>query len=150
MGQNKYNNNEVFYHEAWERKGIKMMMVMGSYGVQGYGMWWILIEMIAESHPDNTIDLSSPNVVGYMAAELRVTPYEFRKFIEYLSSPEIQLLQTDGKQYWCSDFNEKMRSLTIRRKTMSKRGSIGAYGTNRKRWGYGTNVITTITGQNQK
>lgn len=73
-----------FSHDSDAREDIKCKYLIREFGVKGYGMWWILCEILAgtECH---RIDYSDGMQRWYLEEEMRSTGDELNSFLDVCS-----------------------------------------------------------------
>jgi hypothetical protein len=91
------DNLPYFSHDNNARRHPKMKALKTKYGLEGYARFWMLNERIAEA-PDAFIDISKKVNKLDLASELDLDENGLEKFLEFLSDPEIDLINiTDNK-----------------------------------------------------
>jgi len=119
-----------FPHDANARHDLKMLALKSVYGIEGYGRYWILVEMMRE-HADYRIEMNNTKYAYAMIAEeLKCTEEETKKFIKDCIE-EFHLFETDGQYLWSQSLNKRMEKLEEKRIKLSEAGKRGAD----KRWG---------------
>ena len=130
-----------FPHDSNARGDPKTKFLISVYGMKGYGMYWVLIEVLRDQDefklPVNNITLSS------LADDFRISFDEAKKFIDDCIY-EFTLLKTDSKFMWSDSLIARMQKMI---KSREKRSAAGKKGME-SRWGNkpgGDNdVITTL------
>ena len=91
-----------FSHDSDAREDIKCKYLIREFGVKGYGMWWILCEILAgtESH---RIDYSDRMQRWYLEEEMRSSGEELEAFLN--TCAEVGLINGDiwGERIITSD-----------------------------------------------
>jgi hypothetical protein len=91
------DNLPYFEHDNNASLHPKMKALISKYDHAGYGKFWILNEMIARS-PGAYIDISKKINKLDLANELRLSENELDDFLNFLSDPQIDLINNqDGK-----------------------------------------------------
>jgi hypothetical protein len=80
-----------FTHDNNAHRHPKMKALVAEYGMAGYGMFWILNERIAESN-GVFIDITKKVNKLDLAQELGLTGDTFEEFLNFISDPEIDLI----------------------------------------------------------
>jgi len=81
-----------FKHDSNAHTDFKVRRLLKRYGWQGYGWWWLLIEILRDQssysldYAEDTFDI--------LSAEMACSIEEAQQFIDYLL--EIKLLQRNG------------------------------------------------------
>lgn len=130
-----------FPHDSNARGDPKTKFLISVYGMKGYGMYWVLIEVLRDQDgfklPVNNITLSS------LADDFRISFDEAKKFIDDCIY-EFTLLKTDSKFMWSDSLIARMQKMI---KSREKRSAAGKKGME-SRWGNkpggDNNVITTL------
>lgn len=101
---------------------------MCDYGVEGYGRYWIIIEIMRESK-DYKIKTNKMNIRG-LSAELQCS---FDKTSDFVKDciEEYELFETDGEYIWSNSLLRRMTPLDNRRSALQEAGKKGAAA----RWG---------------
>jgi hypothetical protein len=106
--------------------------MVNDYGVEGYGMYWVLIERLYESR-DNKIE-KFPKLFFGLATELCVSPDRAEKFVLSLIN-EYRLLKEDETHIWSDSVLRRMEIREQQRLMKVEAGRIGGFysGITRKR-----------------
>jgi hypothetical protein len=83
-----------FSHDNNSHTHPKMKALIAQYGMAGYGMFWVLNEKIASS-PGAALDISRKVNKLDLAQELGIKGEEIDGFIDFLSDPEIDLINVN-------------------------------------------------------
>lgn len=118
-GKDKY----YFSHDSNARRDPKMIPIIHEFGSTGYGMFWILIEILREQS-DYKIDITKSYMILSLSTEMRVTTDEVSKFID--KCIENQLIETDGIYVWSNSLCKRMEIYEAKKKRYSDMG--------KKRW----------------
>ncbi len=86
-----------FPHDFHARHDTKINAMMVDFGVEGYGMYWVLIELLYEQR-GNKLE-KFPKLFYGLAAELSVDPDRAEKFVLALLN-EYRLLDEDETYIW--------------------------------------------------
>jgi len=83
-----------FKHDANARHDPKIQILISDYGMAGYGMYWVIIEMLREA-THTRLD-EKDYVWSALALELKITVTEVKKFIEDCVEKYELLTRDDG------------------------------------------------------
>jgi hypothetical protein len=89
------DNLPYFSHDNNARRNAKMRALINTFGPEGYGRFWMLNEMIAESS-GAFIDISKKLNKHNVAEELKMDIDGLDKFIAFLSDPEVDLINNEN------------------------------------------------------
>ncbi len=120
-----------FSHDCNARRDPKIIALRSVYGAEGYGWWWILLEILREQE-DYRIDITKKFAYSSLATEMGITRDRCQEFIESCLN-EFELLQGDGVFIWSESMCRRMEKFEEKRKRMSERGKKGAAATNEKK-----------------
>ena len=99
-----------FSHDSNARSDPKILALRSVYGMEGYGRFWVLVEMLREQ-PDYKLKLN-----GYsgkaIAMELQMDEDAAIKFVHDCIE-EFELFETDGEYFWS---NSLLRRMELRMK----------------------------------
>lgn len=120
------NDLPFFSHFNDARNHPKMKALRAQYGVAGYGLFWMLNEMIAAAK-DARLDLSKKIYRTATAGELGMNLDEFDSFLAFLSDPEYDLVNyKDG--ILTTDQTQKDYSLVQGKRERDKTRYLGNSG----------------------
>lgn len=68
-----------FKHDAHARHDPKIKALMGAYGIEGYGRFWVIIEMLRESTEYKLDD--KPYIWEALSKDMECSTEEVKKFI---------------------------------------------------------------------
>lgn len=114
-----------FSHDMNARHDPKISAMRGVYGAAGYGWFWILIEMMAESD-GYMLDCKSRYVFNAYAMQLQCTSEEVHKFVADCIE-EFELFESNGTHFWSNSLRKRMEY----RDAVSEKRAEAA----NKRWG---------------
>ena len=99
-----------FKHDANARRDQKILMLRTVYGAEGYGWWWMLLEMMRESS-DYRLKLSGKYAIPTLAKELGADPEKLKEFISDCIE-EFELFDSDAeeKYFWSPSLLRRMRA----------------------------------------
>lgn len=113
-----------FSHDSNARHDPKMTAMRGAYGAEGYGWFWMLIEMMMEAS-DYKLDMHSKYTFNAFALQLQAEPMQIEKFVLDCIN-EFDLFASDGQFFWSESLLRRMK----KRKTISQKRQEAA----KKRW----------------
>lgn len=87
-----------FKHDANARRDQKILTMRLVYGAEGYGWWWMLIELMREDS-NNRLKLSGKHTMPTLAKELDADPEKLKEFIMDCIN-EFGLFESDGEYFW--------------------------------------------------
>jgi hypothetical protein len=105
-----------FSHDNNARHHPKMKALIAEYGREGYGNFWILNEIIAETS-GAFIDISRKINKLNLANELGLDSNELDKFLSFLSDPEIDLINIKDKKITTDRVSELFKQTMENRET---------------------------------
>jgi len=119
-----------FSHDSNSRNDPKIKAMMSKYGVEGYGRFWIIIEILREQE-DYKLPLVD-YIIEALSVEFNTTVEEAREYIKDLIE-KYHLLKTDNdnKYFWSESLLRRMR-----KKEEIRQKRVEAV---RKRWSSNTN-----------
>lgn len=99
-----------FKHDANARRDQKILMLRTVYGAEGYGWWWMLLEMMRESS-DYRLKLTGKYAIPTLAKELGADPEKLKEFISDCIK-EFELFDSDAeeKYFWSPSLLRRMRA----------------------------------------
>jgi len=113
-----------FSHDSNARHDPKMTAMRGAYGAEGYGWFWMLIEMMMEAS-DYKLDMHSKYTFNAFALQLQAESMQIEKFVHDCIN-EFDLFASDGHYFWSESLLRRMQ----KRKKISESRSKAA----NKRW----------------
>ena len=116
-----------FSHDANARRDPKILAMRNEYGCEGYGWYWILIEMLSEQEGYKL--KHTKWVTNAIAMELLCDTISAEKFVNSCVS-DYELLQSDGEYFWSDSL---IRRMTIKEEKRLKKVEAGKKGA-QKRW----------------
>lgn len=100
---------EAFYfsHDCNARHDPKITAMRGVYGPEGYGWFWILVEMMREQ-TDYKLDLRPKYAFHAFASQMQCDVEKAQRFIRDCID-EFELFQSDGDYFWSLSLTRRMR-----------------------------------------
>jgi hypothetical protein len=95
-----------FKHDGNAHRDIKIIEMMGVYGAEGYGWFWILLELMREA-TDYKLKYAGKYGIKTLAQEMRAEPERLKEFIDDCIN-EFELFQADDKYFWSPSFLRRM------------------------------------------
>lgn len=123
-------SKDAFYfsHDTNARRDPKILAMRSDYGAEGYGFYWILIEMMAEQEG---YKLEHAKWVSHaIAMETQCERNTIDKFIGSCIE-DYELLKSDGEYFWSDSLLKRMEIKEQKKKKRSEAGKAGALA----RWG---------------
>jgi len=112
-----------FSHDCNARRDPKLMALIEDFGIEGYGRFFVLIELLSEA-----ADYKYPKknwAYQALAQELRTTPEDAQSFINSLVS-DYELLESNESQFWSESLLRRMQIKEDKRRKKSEAGKKGA------------------------
>lgn len=129
----KSKDTYYFSHDCNARRDPKIIALRSVYGAEGYGWWWILLEILREQE-DYQIDISRKFAYSSLATEFGITREKCIEFIQACID-DFELLATDDTYIYSESMRRRMEMANEKRKKLSERGKRGADATNQKKVG---------------
>lgn len=113
------SNKNTFYfsHDANAHEDDKIVCLMSEYGSQGYGWWWILVEVLFQQE-NCRIDMSKKSTIPYLCRMLwDIEPDKVLPFVNSLV--EYDLLERQGDFVFSPSLlrrNQKLQDLREKKK----------------------------------
>lgn len=95
-----------FKHDFNARRDQKILMMRSVYGAEGYGWWWMLVEMMREAS-NYSLKLTGKYAMQSIAKELEADPARLKEFISDCIK-EFELFESDGETFWSPSLNRRM------------------------------------------
>jgi hypothetical protein len=111
-----------FSHDSNARNDDKIVAVRMRYGIEGYGIYFILLEKLRES--SDYACIKDYNVIAF---DLRVSSDKVKSIIEDFG---LFAFTDDGKRFYSESLTRRMRPLDELREKRSEAGKVGM----KKRW----------------
>jgi hypothetical protein len=117
-------NKETYYfpHDYHARHDHKISAMVNDYGIEGYGMYWVLVEFLYESR-DNKIE-KFPKLFFGLATELAVSPDRAEQFVLALIK-DYRLLVEDETHIWSEAVLRRIEIRETKRLMKKQAGHIG-------------------------
>jgi len=95
-----------FHHDGNARRDIKILTMRLVYGAEGYGWWWMLLEMMREA-TDYKLRISGKYDIKTIAQELGADPGRLKEYLDDCVQ-DFGLFQSDGDFLWSPAFLRRM------------------------------------------
>lgn len=95
-----------FKHDANARRDQKILMMRSVYGMEGYGWYWAIIELMREAD-DYSISLTGKYALQALAGELEVDQARLKEYVKDCIS-EFGLFESDGESFWSPSLLRRM------------------------------------------
>jgi Domain of unknown function (DUF4373) len=110
-----------FPHDYHARHDLKTKALIIAYGMQGYGVWQVIVEMLHEGQ--GRID-KFPKLYDSLAIEFRLTESETKKIMSDLVN-EFKLLKEDDFSFWSDRVKRNLEERLAKNKSKVEAGKIG-------------------------
>ena len=119
-------NKDTFYfsHDYNARRDPKILALRSVYGAEGYGWWWMLLEILREQE-NYKLDILQKFAYASLATEMGTTQERCKEFIKACIE-DFELLECDGQILWSESMIRRMEWFEEKRKKLSERGKKGA------------------------
>jgi len=97
-----------FKHAGNARRDQKIITMRTVYGAEGYGWYWMLVEMMREAE-EYKLRLTGKYDMQGLAKELDTDPDRLKEFIADCVK-EFGLFESDGQTFWSPRLMDKMKS----------------------------------------
>lgn len=121
-----------FSHDSNARNDDKILMLRSEYSWEGYGIYWLLVEMMFES---KETELQHNKLKG-IAVTHNIDPEHLDNIVRYCIKE--QLFYSDGKVFWSESLRKRKEKFLDLTKKRSKAGKKGM----ESRWATDNTVIT--------
>lgn len=112
-----------FSHDSNARHDYKIQALRSVYGVRGYGMYWIIIEMMREQNNYN-LPLSDKIIFIAISREFECTLDEAKKFIHDCIY-EFGLFVSSETHFWSDSLKQRMELAEVKRIANQQNGLKG-------------------------
>jgi len=126
-----------FSHDSNARHDMKIKEMRCVYGGEGYGWYWMLVEIMREQS-DYKLKYDGQYSAQIYADELGTTPEKAKRFIDDCIN-EFGLFTGDGKHFWSESFLRRMEKVDNVRERLIDAGKKGA----EIRWGSNSTLNST-------
>lgn len=120
-----------FSHDANARKDEKILCLLSEHGYEGYGIYWVLIEMMFE----NSDTAISRNLLKGIAYDLRIDITVLQSVIT--TCYNVKLFAADKEKIWSNSLRRRKAEWDEKKKKRSEAGKAGMA----SRWHSDNNVI---------
>lgn len=93
-----------FSHDSNARNDPKICMMRVDYGCEGYGWYWIIIEMLRD---ESEYKMRLQYARKAVAMQLQCTPEAAEKFLKNCME-EYELFESDGEHFWSNSLIRRM------------------------------------------
>jgi len=123
-----------FSHDANARHDPKICALISVYGIEGYGRYWIIIEMLREQK-DYKLSINGKYGYDALAMQTHCSSDAIKNFInscvhDFTDGNDKGLFESDGKHIWSNSLVERMQEMEIKKKQRIDRAKKAA----NKRW----------------
>jgi len=105
---------EVFYfsHDYTARTDPKIMQMRSVYDGQGYGWYWMLVEMLYEE-PTHKLSMQGKYVWNAFALQMNATAENIEAFVKDCIS-EFHLFDSDNEYFWSDSVSRRVQEREMR------------------------------------
>lgn len=122
-----------FSHDSNARRDPKILAMRNEYGNEGYGWYWIIVEMMSEQAD---YKLKHTKWVSHaIAMELLCDTDAAEQFVNSCIN-DYELFVSDGEYFWSESLLRRMKMKDEKRRKRSEAGKKGA----ESRWSNGTDI----------
>lgn len=119
MGRSKKLNADYYLHDTSMRNDRKIQAIRRKYGLEGYGAWCILLEVLADA---DYFQLQVDDVeLELLAADFGVEAEWLISFLEFLDRLKLVVWNREGGILECHRLTESMQPLLQKREAVAKR-----------------------------
>ncbi len=108
-----------FSHDSNARNDPKIRALRKQYGIAGYGLYWIIIEMLRES-AEYKLPFK-PYILDCLSEELGDDATDVQQLLNDLIA-KFELLQSDGSYFWSDSLRKRMESYDSKREQSRRAG----------------------------
>lgn len=112
-----------FSHDSNARSDLKIQALRSKYGMKGYGMYWVIVEMMRESK-DHTLPFNQKFAYYGFANEFACTYEEAKNFINDCIY-EFALFVCNENSFWSDSLNRRMDKYKQKINIKSENGTKG-------------------------
>lgn len=121
-------DSAYFSHDSNARRDPKILALRSVYGMEGYGRFWAIVEMLREQ-PDFKLRIDNKYSYKAIAMELECSEEQAVQFVQECIH-EFGLFESDGEYFWSNSLLRRMqikenRSKKARRAAMARWGNVG-------------------------
>jgi hypothetical protein len=102
-----------FSHDSNARHDPKILEMLTVYGMEGYGWYWVLIEMLRDQE-EYKLKVNGKYSSNAYAMQMHTDGSAVKKFIDDCIN-EFELFDTDGTYFWSESLMERMEHLDDKR-----------------------------------
>lgn len=106
------NDIRYFTHDHNARHDPKIQALIKKYGMEGYGRFWVIVEMMRETREYKIT--RKPYVYNALAEQMQCSADEVKKFIKDCIE-EYELFTEEGDFFFSNSLNERMSVLEAMR-----------------------------------
>ena len=97
-----------FKHDANARRNQKLLTMRLVYGAEGYGWWWMLLEMMRESS-NYRLKISGSTILQQLRKRQGADKDKIKAFLDDCVN-EFHLFESDGEYIWSPSFLHRMKT----------------------------------------
>jgi hypothetical protein len=111
-----------FSHDNNARRDPKIIALMDKYSAEGYGVYFMLIEILSEQHSYKIEKF--PKLVSVFAREMFIKADRLEEILAYIIN-ECELLKQDERFIWSESLMRRKEHQEVKRKARVEAGRIG-------------------------
>ena len=117
---------DVYYfsHDSNARRDPKMVALMSKYGAEGYGVFFILIEIMSEQHSYKIEKF--PKMADGLSKEIGIPAVRFTEILAFIIT-ECELLRQDDRHIWSESLMRRKSIQEEKRQARVEAGRIGGF-----------------------
>ena len=109
-----------FSHDSNARRDPKILQLRSDYGLEGYGLYWMIIETLREQDGYKL----KHSFVNVLTLDFNVTKEFISQFIK--TCLDIELLASDEEYFWSDSLCNRMQYFEEKRQKLRQAGKLGA------------------------
>jgi uncharacterized phage protein (TIGR02220 family) len=101
------NGKDAYYfsHDANARNDLKISAMISKYGMEGYGRFWVIVEVLRES---KEFEIEQKQYAySALAKQMQCTIEQVQEFVNDCIN-EFSLLKSDGEKIWSDSLKKRM------------------------------------------
>ena len=115
-----------FSHDANARNDPKISAMRAEFGTEGYGRYWIVVEMLREQE-DYRLDYNEPFIWSAIAQQMQASAEQAKAFVEQcINTYKLFSIDANSERFWSESLLRRMAKRAEISKQRSKAGKKGA------------------------
>ena len=122
-------NKDAYYfsHDSNSRNDLKILAMRSLYGAQGYGWFWMMVEMMREEK-DYKLKINK-YAYNAFAMQMQCEPDAIEKFVSECIN-EFELFESDGEKIWSESLLRRMDKKN-EKSEKAKKAAMARWGNNK-------------------